>query len=84
MVFSTWLLGNFVAFFFSFFFLSPLELNVNSWSVHGNDLVSWNKSEYYDVTAAMCKGLRVKDVEESDEIRECNCTVEIYRDYCVP
>lgn len=76
--FSTWLLGNFVAFFFFFSFLW------NSWSVHGNNLVSWNKPEYYDITAAMHKGLRVKDVEECDEIRKCNCTVEIYRDYCVP
>lgn len=64
-----------------FFFFSFLW---NSWSVHGNNLVSWNKPEYYDITAAMHKGLRVKDVEECDEIRKCNCTVEIYRDYCVP
>lgn len=64
------------------FYLRSLEKHVNS-LVHGNYLVLLNISKYHAITDVVHKGLRVKDLE-SDEMRERNCTVEIYRDYCVP
>lgn len=62
-----------------FFLPFHRKKHVNS-LVNGNDLVLLNISKYHAITDVVHKGLRVKDIESDD----CNCTVEIYRDCCVP